>query len=155
MTVMTLGASAQFEKGTHYANANLTGFGIGYKNGSFAFGLSSEYGYYVADQWMLAAAVGYKYESKTNSLLLKPSFRYSFEQNGINLGCGLQYEYKGPGRNFVQLCPQVGYTFFINNKVSIEPALYADFCMNDFKNGTSAGLKIGIGLYNPFKLRYK
>ncbi len=153
MTVMTLGASAQFEQGKHYVGANLTGFGIGCKHGSFAFGISGDYGYYLADQWMIGGAVGYGYESSVHSVLLKPYFRYTFKKNGINLGCGLQYEHAGIAgpagfsNDFVQLCPQVGYTFFINDKVSIEPAIYADFCMNDFSNGTNAGLKIGIGLY--------
>ncbi len=154
MTVMTLGASAQFEKGTHYAAANLTGLGIGYKNGEFAFGIGAEYGYYVADGWMLGGTAGYEYaggDFSTHSFLVKPAFRYSFKENGINMGCGVQFEHQGTGNNFVQLCPQVGYTFYLNKKISIEPALYADFCLNDFKNGTSAGLKIGIGLYNPFK----
>jgi hypothetical protein len=41
----------------------------------------------------------------------------------------------------------VGYTFYLNDKVSIEPAVYADFGMNDFRNGTNAGLKIAFGLY--------
>ncbi len=151
MAVMTLGANAQFEKGTHYAGANLTGLGIGYQNGNFAFGLSTDYGYYLADQWMIAGTVGYTYKNKVHGVQLKPYFRYTFEKIGLNLGCGLQYEHVGTKQDYVQLCPQVGYTFFINGKVSIEPALYADFCMNDFKNGTSAGLKIGIGLYNPWK----
>ncbi len=151
MTVITLGASAQFEKGTHYAGANLTGLGIGYKNSNFAFGIGADYGYFIADQWMLGAAVGYEYENKYHGVLIKPSIRYSFVQNGINVGLGMQYEHKGSHADYVQLCPQVGYTFFINRKVSIETALYADFCMNDFDNGTSAGLKFGIGLYNPFK----
>ncbi len=151
MTVMTLGASAQFEKGTHYAGANLTELGVGCKHGSFAFGLSGDYGYYIADNWMIGGTVGYTYEGKSHGVQLKPYFRYTFDKIGLNLGGGLQYEHVGTKRDYVQLCPQVGYTFFINGKVSIEPAVYADFCMNDFKKGTSAGLKIGIGLYNPFK----
>ena len=42
MTVMTLGASAQFDKGTHYVGAGLTGLGFGYEKGGFAFGLGLE-----------------------------------------------------------------------------------------------------------------
>lgn len=153
--VISMGAKAQFEKGTTYAGASLTGLGIGYEKGSFAFGLSGEAGYFIADGWMLSGALGYKYRSaggggSSHSLLLKAAFRYSFVNNGLNLGCGLQFEHVGTHQNYIQLCPQFGYTFYLNNKVSLEPAIYADLCMNDFKNGTSVGLKIGIGLYNLF-----
>lgn len=151
MTVMTLGASAQFEKGTCYGGATLTGLGIGYVKGEFSFGIASEMGYYVADNWMIGGMVGYRHEGGDNKLLIKPSFRYSFSECGVNLGCGVQFEHAGTNRNYAQLCPQVGYTFYINDKVSIEPALYADFGLNDFKYGTSAGLKIGIGLYHKRK----
>lgn len=184
--VISMGAKAQFEKGTTYAGASLTGLGIGYEKGSFAFGLSGEAGYFIADGWMLSGALGYKYRSAgggvsfddngggnydgsgddgwgsrnygyslvdggySHSLLLKAAFRYSFVNNGLNLGCGLQFEHVGTHQNYIQLCPQFGYTFYLNNKVSLEPAIYADLCMNDFKNGTSVGLKIGVGLYNLF-----
>lgn len=151
MSVLTLGASAQFEKGTHYGNASLTSLGISYDKGSFNFGIGAEYGYYVEDNWMVGGMVGYSHRGEYNSLLIKPSFRYSFSQCGINLGCGLQFEHAGTKLNYAQLCPQVGYTFYINDKVSIEPVLYADFGLNDFKNGTSAGLKIGIGIYKKAK----
>lgn len=144
VAVMTLSAHAQFEKGTHYLNASLSGFNIGYDKSDFAFGISGEYGYYVANNWMIGGVLGYKYHG-SNYFQLKPEFRYSFANNGLNLGAGLQYEYAGT--SYVQLCPQVGYTFFLNNKISLEPAIYADFCLNDFSNGSSFGLKIGIGLY--------
>jgi hypothetical protein len=95
---------------------------------------------------MIGGSLSYEYAG-AHALKIKPNFRYSFQSNGINLGCGLQFEHAGTERNFIQLCPQVGYTFYLNDKISLEPALYADFGLNDFKNGTSAGLKIGIGLY--------
>ena len=126
MSVLTLGANAQFEKGTHYAGAYLSGLGVGYDKGNFRFGLGGEYGYYIKDSWMIGGSLSYEYAG-AHALKIKPNFRYSFQSNGINLGCG--------------------YTFYLNDKISLEPALYADFALNDFKNGTSAGLKIGIGLY--------
>ena len=135
MSVLTLGANAQFEKGTHYAGAYLSGLGVGYDKGNFRFGLGGEYGYYIKDSWMIGGSLSYEYAG-AHALKIKPNFRYSFQSNGINQACG-----------FIQLCPQVGYTFYLNDKISLEPALYADFGLNDFKNGTSAGLKIGIGLY--------
>ena len=38
MAVMTLGAHAQFKKDTHYLNASLSGFGIGFDKGNFSIG---------------------------------------------------------------------------------------------------------------------
>ena len=147
VTVLTLGAHAQFESGTHYAGANLTGLGIGYEKGNFSFGIGAEYGYYVSDGWMVGATVGYRHLGDLNAVLIKPSFRYSFVQNGLNLGCGIQLEHAGSGLNYAQFCPQVGYTFYLNRNVSIEPAIYADICMNEPKDGSTVGLKIGFGLY--------
>lgn len=147
MALATLGAHAQFEKETHYLNASVSGFGIGFEKGEFSFGLSGEYGYFIKDNWMIGGLLGYTHSGGYNSLQIKPEFRYSFDSNGLNLGAGLQFEHAGTGRNYIQLCPQVGYTFFLGKNISLEPALYADFALNDFKNGTSAGLKIGIGLY--------
>ena len=147
MAVMTLGAHAQFKKDTHYLNASLSGFGIGFDKGNFSIGLSGEYGYYVADNWMVGGLLGYAYSAGFHSLQIKSEFRYSFDSNGLNVGAGLQFEHAGTGRNYIQLCPQIGYTFYLSDKISLEPAVYADFALNDFKNGTSAGLKIGIGLY--------
>jgi hypothetical protein len=147
MAVATLGANAQFDKGTHYVGAGLSGLGIGWEKGSFNFGIGAEYGYFVADSWMIGGAVNYAHKGGSNSVQVKPYFRYSFKANGLNLGCGLQYEHVGFSQNYIQLSPQVGYTFYLNDKVSIEPALYADFGMNDFRNGTNAGLKIAFGLY--------
>jgi hypothetical protein len=74
-------------------------------------------------------------------------FRYSFKKNGLNLGGGLQYEHAGAGRDYVQLCPQVGYTFYLNHYISLEPAIYCDLGLNEIKYGTNFGLKIGVGLY--------
>lgn len=147
MAAITIGAKAQFEKGTHFVNASLTGLGIGFTKGNFTMGVSGEYGYFVDNGLMIGGSLGYTHQGGLNSFHVKPTVRYSFQENGLNLGCGVQFEHAGTSANYIQLSPQVGYTFYLSNKVSIEPAIYADFALNDFKNGTNAGLKIGIGLY--------
>lgn len=146
--VISMSASAQFEKGTQYANASLTGFNMGWGgNGNgFCMGLGTEYGYYVADCWMLGGEFGYQHRAKKNNVNLDFKFRYSFKENGLNLGCGLGYAYDGCG-NYAMLTPQVGYTFYLNHYISLEPAFYYRIAMNDFSNGSSAGLKIGVGIY--------
>lgn len=146
LAVFTLGASAQFEKGTHYGEASVAGLGIGYGQGQFNFGIGAGYGYYVADCWMIGGRLGYLHQgSQYNNAVVQALFRYSFKKNGLNVGGGLQYQH-GRG-DLVQLCPQVGYTFYLNHYISLEPSVYCDLCMNDFKDGTNVGLRIGIGLY--------
>ncbi|MBO4661495.1 MAG: outer membrane beta-barrel protein [Bacteroidaceae bacterium] len=144
--VVTLGASAQFEKGTHYGEASITGLGIGYEKNTFSFGFGAGYGYFVADNWMVGGRLGYRHQGAGNNFAaIQALFRYSFKKNGLNLGAGLQYEHAGG--DYVQLCPQVGYTFYLNHYVSLEPAIYCDLGLNEIKYGTNFGLKIGIGLY--------
>ncbi|MBP3688553.1 MAG: hypothetical protein J6I54_01040 [Bacteroidaceae bacterium] len=160
LAVVTTGANAQFEKGTHYGEASLTGLGIGYAQHQFNFGLGAGYGYFVADGWMVGGRVGYLHQGAGNNFAtFQGLFRYSFKKNGLNVGCGLQYQHgktylfndlrdileaKG---DYIQLCPQVGYTFYLNHYVSIEPAIYCDLGLNDIKYGTNFGLKVGVGLY--------
>lgn len=148
--VVSLGASAQFEGGTMYANTSLTGFGIGYDTGTkFNFGLNAMGGYFVDDCIMVYGKLGYKYQGgpDQHNLQLGAGARYYFSQNGIFMGGGLQYEHRLAHQDYIQLCPEVGYCFYLNHYVSIEPAVYADFCLNKFSEATSFGLKIGVGFY--------
>ena len=150
LAVVSLSANAQFEKGTHYTEASVSGFGIGVKDKKFNIGIGASQGYFVANGWMLLGRMGYQY-SGAHSALVQGGFRYSFQKFGLNLGAGVQYEHRGATASnisdYVQLCHQVGYTFYLNHWISLEPALYCDLALNDVKYGTSAGLKIGIGLY--------
>ena len=50
LVVFALNASAQFEKGTKYANLSLTGFDMSYqKNAKFHFGIEAHGGYFLQD----------------------------------------------------------------------------------------------------------
>lgn len=143
-----LSANAQFEKGTWYSELNLNGLGMGYSHNDFAIGFGGTAGYYLADSHMVAAGVGFNHAGAgDNRGYIKALYRYSFKSNGINLGGGLQYEHSGNYMDYVQICPQVGYTFYLNHFLSLDPAIYSDICMNDIKYGTNFGLKIGIGFY--------
>ena len=56
------------------------------------------------------------------------------------------YNYYG-NRNYVHLTPEVGYCFYVNNYLSIEPSVYCNLCLNRFSEGTEIGLKLGMGFY--------
>lgn len=111
-----------------------------------------------------------------NDLQIGVGGRYYIEQNGIFLGVGLAYQHatnvtfsqhesiigrtteNGPveirtvynyygNRNYVHLTPEVGYCFYVNNYLSIEPSVYCNLCLNHFSEGTEIGLKLGMGFY--------
>lgn len=148
LAVVSLGASAQFTKGTKYADVAISGLGLGYsENTKFFLGLEAAGGYFVADNWMVKATTGYNLQNKCSAFKLGAGFRYYFKSNGIFMGTGLQYQYLTDNQNFVHLTPEVGYCFYVNHYLAIEPSVYYDVCLNEFKNGSKVGLKIGAAFY--------
>lgn len=152
LAVVSLSASAQFEKYTSYLNTSLTGLNLSYsKNEKVTFGLQATGGYFFEDAWMVYGRFGYDHQFRkgkdVNNVKLGAGARYYIHQNGLYLNLGLQYEHRGINSNYVQLTPEVGYCFYLNNHVSIEPAVYYDLCLNDFSGGSTVGLKLGFGFY--------
>lgn len=49
--------------------------------------------------------------------------------------------------NFISIPLEAGYCFFLNNHLSIEPAVYCHLCLNHFDDGSKIGLKLGVGYY--------
>lgn len=164
LALLTLSAHAQFEKHTSYLNTSLTGLDLSYSNGQkFRLGLDATGGFFFEDAWMVYGRVGFQHQflpghdNDVNNLKIGAGARYYFTQNGIFLGCGLQYEHannidndadvmtvKG---NFLQLTPEIGYCYYINKYLSIEPSVYYDLCLNKFTKGSRVGLRLGMGFY--------
>ena len=67
-------------------------------------------------------------------------------QNGLYLGAGVKLLHANHNYNDLMPGVEVGYAFFINRSVTIEPALYYD---QSFKthNYSTVGLKVGLGIY--------
>lgn len=150
LAAFSLGASAQFEKGTKYVSASVSDFGLSYsKFEDFRLGFHAYGGYFIADGWMLLAQIGWDHQVGTNVFNVGTGARYYMQQNGLYFGGGLKYGHVGPNevRNNVYLTPEVGYCFYLNDRVSIEPAVYCDMCLNHFKDFTKIGFKIGFGYY--------
>ena len=146
--VLAVGAFAQFEKKTKYISASATGLGLSYSESErWTFGLDLTGGYFVQDAWMLYGRLGYDHTRYTDAFQLGVGGRYYFTQNGVYLGAGLQYEHATKSVNNLQICPEVGYAFYINRHITIEPALYYHISLNDFDDGSKVGLKIGLGFY--------
>lgn len=72
--------------------------------------------------------------------------RYYIQQNGIYLGVNCKMLHADHNYNDLMPGAEVGYAFYINRSVTIEPAVYYD---HSFKNSdySTVGLKVGIGIY--------
>ncbi len=156
IATFTLSASAQFEKGTKYANAMLTGFGLDYcKSGGFHIGFGAGAGYFIADNWMLKGQIGWDHQDGRNLFNLGAGFRYYMKNNGLFFGTGFKYGLSGmkvDGQDAqvvhnVYLPLEAGYCFFLNDHVTIEPSAFVDMCFNHFKESTKLGLRVSFGYY--------
>lgn len=148
LLVMAVGANAQFNKKTKYISASATGFGMSYSSGEkFTMGLEFTGGYFIRDAWMVYGRLGYDHTRYTDNFQLGAGGRYYFTQNGVYLGLGLQYAHATKSINNLHLTPEVGYAFYINRFLTIEPAVYYNMSLNDFSDGSKVGLKVGLGFY--------
>lgn len=147
--VAAMGASAQFSKGTKYVGASFTNFGISYSSkADFQLGLNADAGYCFADSWMLHANVGYNFrKGARNDLNIGAGIRYYILQNGLYLGAGAEFQHQKPSYNDLLVPVELGYTFYVNHFIAIEPAVYYKMSTNDFSDGSTVGLKVGLGFY--------
>ena len=145
----SVSAFAQFEQGKKYASASLTGFDMSYsKRTEFALGLNLQAGYFIQQDWMVLGEFGMDYShSDFNSIYVGAKGRYYMEENGLYLGFGAKYVHEFKSMNDVELTPEVGYSFFLNRYVTIEPSVYYDMSLTDFANKSKVGVKIGLGFY--------
>ena len=72
--------------------------------------------------------------------------RYYITQNGLYLGANCKLVHASHNYNDLMPGAEVGYAFFINRSVTIEPAVYYDQSFKKSKYST-VGLKVGIGIY--------
>ena len=152
--VVSMGSFAQFEKGTKYVGTSLTGLNLSYSSGEkFGLGLQATGGYFFADSWMAIGKLEYNHQWQSatlndiNAVSVGAGARYYFQSNGIYLGAGLQYKHAAVNADYLQLPLEVGYCYYLNQYVSIEPAIYFEPCLNKFSDGTRVGFKLGLGFY--------
>ncbi|MBQ0023605.1 MAG: outer membrane beta-barrel protein [Prevotellaceae bacterium] len=146
---MIQGASAQFEQGKKYVGASLTGLNLSFSDmKDFAFGLDANAGYFIERDLMLVGNFGVDTSNgNLNEFTLGAKARYYLEQNGLYLAGGLQYRHFFSSSNDLQLTPEVGYCYFLNRYITVEPAIYFDLSLTDFSHKSEFGLKCGIGIY--------
>ncbi len=148
ITVGFTTASAQFEKGTKYVGASASGLGLSYSSSEkFRFGLDALAGKFVADCLMLNATAGYEHTRLTDDVRIGLGARYYFEECGVYLGAGAEYNHFTKNSNDVMIPLTVGYAFFLNQYLTIEPSLYYKMSLHDFGDNSTFGCAIGLGFY--------
>ncbi|MBR1713210.1 MAG: outer membrane beta-barrel protein [Alloprevotella sp.] len=149
VSLAATGAKAQFAQGTKYIGASVSNFGVSYnKKSKFSLGVNAEAGYFFADCWMARATVGYNYQKDgANDFNIGAGARYYILQNGLFFGAGVEFKHQKPSHNDLLIPVEVGYTFYLNHYIAIEPAVYYKMSTNDFGDGSTVGLRIGLGYY--------
>lgn len=142
---------AQFEKGKWYVGASVSGLDISYSGSEeFNIGLDAKGGYLLADDWMLLGQVGWQHsglDGVSDNVMLGIGGRYYIIQNGLYLGVNTKLVHAN--RNYNDFMPglEVGYAFFLNKTVTIEPSVYYDQSFKNHSDYSKIGFKIGIGVY--------
>ena len=149
--IMTLGASAQFQKGKGYVGASLTGLDLHYNgNDKLTLGLQAQGGYFIADNVMLLAEASFEHSSNdavADRYTLGVGGRYYMDTCGLFFGAGAKLVHCDHNHNDVMPSIEVGYAFFVNRSVTIEPAIYYDQSFTSHKNYSTIGLRVGVGIY--------
>lgn len=147
---LTVAANAQFQENKGYLGASLTGLDLHYNgNDKTSFGVEAKAGYLFMDNLMALGMVSFNHDG-SDTVADHFSFgiggRYYIIQNGLYLGVNGKFIHANHDYNDVMPGAEVGYAFFINRSVTIEPAVYYD---HSFKNSdySTVGFKVGLGIY--------
>lgn len=148
MVLGTLTANAQFAQGTKYVSASLSGLGLSYSsNQKFRLGVDATAGYFLADCLMLKGNVTYDHTKEIDDISVGAGLRYYFDQCGVFMGAGADYVHYTPSDNDVQIPVEVGYAFFVNRFITIEPSIYYKMSLDSFSQKSTVGVRIGLGFY--------
>ena len=137
-----------FAKDKFYTSASLSGFDLNWnKNQSWHMDVAAKCGYLFEDDWMVTATLGYDWNKVgENKFTAGAGLRYYIEQNGLYLGAGANYVHRHQFDDFVPTV-QVGYAFFLNRTVTLEPEVYYNLSLKDHNEYSGFGVRIGIGIY--------
>lgn len=142
---------AQFEHGKYYIGASFSGLNLSY-NGSedLNLGLEAKGGYFVADNWMLTAQAGFEHsgdDDVPDRASVGVGGRYYIIQNGLYMGVNAKLIHASHNYNDLMPGIELGYAFFLNKTITIEPAIYYDQSFRNHSDYSTFGLRIGIGIY--------
>ena len=137
-----------FAKDKIYVGASLTGLNLNYNSKEkWHLGLDARGGWFFEDNWLLLGTVGIDTRHQSyDTFNLGAGVRCYIEQNGLYLGAGANYVHVD-GIDDFRPTIQLGYSFFLNSTVTIEPELYYNMSTKSFKDYSGFGLRIGFGIY--------
>ena len=144
-----------FTQGKVFVGASLSSTDLSYSGLTEGrLSVQGKVGYFFADNLLGTAQVSYeKYKDIPYYISLGAGGRYYIEQNGLFLGASAIYKHQSDFDDFMPSV-QLGYSFFINRTVTIEPEIYYEQSFKNHKDYSTVGLRIGIGIY-LFKDTYK
>lgn len=146
--VVAVSANAQFEAGTNYVGVSATNLGLSYStNEKFRMGIGSSAGFFIADQFLVKGEISYNHTNHIDDVSAGLGGRYYFAENGIFMGAGADFVHYTKSNNDIQIPVEVGYCFYLNHYVAIEPAIYYRMSLDDFSKKSTVGLKVGFGFY--------
>lgn len=142
---------AQFEQGKYYIGAGLSGLNMSYNGAEkFKFGVNVKCGYTIEDNWMLLAQAGFDHNGNddvADSFSVGAGGRYYIVQNGLYLGVNAKLIHANHSYNDLMPGLEIGYAFFLNKNVTIEPAVYYDQSFKRHSDYSTIGLRVGVGVY--------
>ncbi|MDR1371850.1 MAG: porin family protein [Dysgonamonadaceae bacterium] len=152
---MAVSASAQFSKGDVILSGQLSG--LNFERSSFdewssvEFGLQASGGYFITDKFAVVGALGFASEKvddadATSAFVFGIAPRYYVIPNLYGeVGYQALKATDVDLRNYIGV--EVGYDYFINDKVFFEPAVYfRKGITKDVDETSNFGLSIGIGV---------
>lgn len=148
MCVAAVGSKAQFEAGTTYVGASLSNLGVSYSTSErcrWGGGVSA--GYFVADKFMMKAELSYNHTREVDDFSAGLAGRYYFRENGIFMGAGGEFVHYTPSSNDVMIPVEIGYAFYLNHYITIEPSVYYKMSLDCFSRKSTVGFKLGFGFY--------
>ena len=149
--MLSITANAQFRKGKGYLGASLTGLDLHYNsNDKLNLGVEAKAGLMTWDNMMLLAQASFQHsgnDAVADHFTVGVSGRYYIVQNGLYLSAGVKLLHANHNYNDIMPGAEVGYAFFINKHLTIEPAAYYQMSVDDFSNKSTVGLKVGLGFY--------
>lgn len=107
-------------------------------------------GYFLVDNWMLMGELGCDISSSDDvdsKFKLGVGGRYYMEQNGLFVGVNAKYVHGGKNYNDFVPGVELGWAYFLNGNVTIEPSVYYDQSFKSHKDFSTIGLRLGIGIY--------
>lgn len=147
MTAVSM--NAQFEKDKFYVGASASGFDLSFNDmEKLTLGLQTYAGYLFEQDWMVVGQVGLvtsKYQPDMFTAGL--GLRYYLERNGLFFTLGANYVRQSEDYHDFMPSVNVGYAFFLNRTVTLEPQVYYNISTKNFGDYSRFGVRIGLSVY--------